>query len=182
MTINIGVVQFPGSNTERETSLAIKRVKMNPVEILWNSKPDLIKECHGYIITGGFSYEDRSRAGVIASLEPIINILKNESKKGKPIFGICNGAQILVESGLVPGTSDDQTSVALADNKRIKSGEVVGTGYYNAWANLKLTIPPNSTAFTRYLSENEMINIPFAHAEGRFIIPDDLLEEMKIND
>ena len=74
MTINIGVVQFPGSNTERETSLAIKRAKMNPVEVLWTSKLDLIKECHGYIITGGFSYEDRSRAGVIASLEPLINI------------------------------------------------------------------------------------------------------------
>ena len=88
MIINIGVVQFPGSNTERETSLAIKRVRMNPVEILWNSNLDLIKECHGYVITGGFSYEDRSRAGVIASLETIIDILKNESKKGKPIFNL----------------------------------------------------------------------------------------------
>ena len=84
MTINIGVVQFPGSNTERETSLAIKRVKMNPVEILWNSNPDLIKECHGYIITGGFSYEDRSRAGVIASLEPIILSLIHISEPTRP--------------------------------------------------------------------------------------------------
>ena len=66
-------------------------------------KSGLIRECHGFIITGGFSYEDRSRAGVIASLEPIINILKM-NQKSKPIFGICNGAQILVESGLVPGT------------------------------------------------------------------------------
>ena len=176
MTINIGVVQFPGSNTERETSLAIKRVKMNPVEILWNSNTDLIRHCDGYVITGGFSYEDRSRAGVIASLEPIISILSSESKKGKPIFGICNGAQILVESGLVPGALNNQTLVALADNKRMKSGEIVGTGYYNAWANLKLSAPQTSTAFTRHLSENEIINIPFAHAEGRFIIPNDLLD------
>ena len=181
MIINIGIVQFPGSNTERETSLAIKRVKMNPIEILWNSNLDLIKNCHGYIITGGFSYEDHSRAGVIASLEPIISILASESKKGKPIFGICNGAQILVESGLVPGTLNNQTSVALADNKRMKSGEIVGTGYYNAWANLRLSVPRTSTAFTRHLSENEIINIPFAHAEGRFIIPDNLLNEMKVN-
>ena len=79
----------------------------------------------------------------------------------------------------MPGTSDNQTSIALADNKRIKSGEVVGTGYYNAWANLKLSVPQNSTAFTRHLSKNEMINIPFAHAEGRYIIPNDLLDEMK---
>ena len=181
MIINIGVVQFPGSNTERETFLAIQRANMNPLEILWNSGLELVQKCDGYIITGGFSYEDRSRAGVIASLEPIIDVLKNESKKGKPIFGICNGAQILVESGLVPGPSNNKTSIALADNKRIKDGSIVGTGYYNAWSNLKLSVPNNSNAFTRHLSEEEMINIPFAHAEGRFIIPEKLLEEMKIN-
>ena len=181
MIINIGVVQFPGSNTERETFLAIQRANMNPLEILWNSDLELVQECDGYIITGGFSYEDRSRAGVIASLEPIMNVLKNESKKGKPIFGICNGAQILVESGLVPGPSNNKTSIALADNKRIKDGSIVGTGYYNAWSNLKLSVPNSSNAFTRHLSEEEMINIPFAHAEGRFIIPEKLLEEMKIN-
>ena len=181
MIINIGVVQFPGSNTERETFLAIQRANMNPLEILWNSDLELVQKCDGYIITGGFSYEDRSRAGVIASLEPIIDVLKNESKKGKPVFGICNGAQILVESGLVPGGSNNKTTIALADNKRIKDGSIVGTGYYNAWSNLKLSVPNNSNAFTRHLSEEEMINIPFAHAEGRFIIPEKLLEEMKIN-
>ena len=179
--MNIGIIQFPGSNTERETIMACNRVGMNPIEFLWNKPVKLLSEYSGYIIVGGFSYEDRSRAGVIASLETIIDILKNESKKGKPIFGICNGAQILVESGLVPGTSDGQTTIALADNKRMKSGEIVGTGYYNAWANLKLSVPKKSTAFTRHFSENEMINIPFAHAEGRFIIPNDLLDEMKKN-
>ena len=110
-----------------------------------------------------------------------MDVLKNESKKRKPIFGICNGAQILVESGLVPGSSNNKTLIALADNKRIKDGYIVGTGYYNAWSNLKLSVPNNSNAFTRHLSEEEMINIPFAHAEGRFIIPEKLLEEMKIN-
>ena len=181
MMINIGVVQFPGSNTERETFLAIQRANMNPVEILWNSDLGSIQECDGYIITGGFSYEDRSRAGVIASLEPIIDILRTESRKGKPIFGICNGAQILVESGLVPGSQNNKTSIALADNKRLKNGSIVGTGYYNAWSNLKLSVPNKSNAFTRHLSKEEIINIPFAHAEGRFIIPGKLLEEMKKN-
>ena len=181
MMINIGVVQFPGSNTERETFLAIQRANMKPVEILWNSDLVSIQDCDGYIITGGFSYEDRSRAGVIASLEPIIDILRTESRKGKPIFGICNGAQILVESGLVPGSQNNKTSIALADNKRLKNGSIVGTGYYNAWSNLKLSVPNKSNAFTRHLSEEEIINIPFAHAEGRFIIPGKLLEEMKKN-
>ena len=177
----IAIIQFPGSNTERETIMACDRVGMKSDEFLWNAPPPSLKKYSGYIIVGGFSYEDRSRAGAIASLEPIIDVLKNESKKGKPIFGICNGAQILVESGLVPGCSNNKTSIALADNKRIKDGSIVGTGYYNAWSNLKLSVPNKSNAFTRQLSEEEIINIPFAHAEGRFIIPEKLLEEMKTN-
>ena len=77
MAINIGVIQFPGSNTERETALALQRSGMYPVEVLWNAKPELVENCEGYIITGGFSFEDRSRAGVIASLDPIMETLKN---------------------------------------------------------------------------------------------------------
>ena len=178
MKINIGVVQFPGSNTERETYLAVKRAGMHPIEILWNSGLKSIQRCHGYIISGGFSFEDRSRAGVIASLEPIMDVLKNESEQGKPILGICNGAQILVESGLVPGGLNNQTTVALADNKRIVSGQRIGTGYFNDWANLKLSVPKKNNAFTIHLDEKEILNIPFAHAEGRFIIPKILLNEL----
>ena len=178
MAINIGVIQFPGSNTERETGLAIKRSNMKPVEVMWNADSQIVQSCDGFIITGGFSFEDRSRAGVVASLDPIMDILKEEAAKGKPVFGICNGAQILVESGLVPGVEKNQTSIALTDNKRIKNGHVVGTGYYNTWAHLKVSVPPESTAFTRHLNSKEIIYIPFAHAEGRFIVPDKLLNEL----
>ena len=178
MAINIGVIQFPGSNTERETGLAIKRSNMKPVEVMWNADSQIVQSCDGFIITGGFSFEDRSRAGVVASLDPIMDILKEEAAKGKPIFGICNGAQILVESGLVPGVEKNQTSIALTDNKRIQNGHVVGTGYYNTWAHLKVSVPPESTAFTRHLNSKEIIYIPFAHAEGRFIVPDKLLNEL----
>ena len=178
MAINIGVIQFPGSNTERETGLAIKRSNMKPVEVMWNADSQIVQNCDGFIITGGFSFEDRSRAGVVASLDPIMDILKEEAAKGKPVFGICNGAQILVESGLVPGVEKNQTSIALTDNKRIQNGHVVGTGYYNTWAHLKVSVPPESTAFTRHLNSKEIIYLPFAHAEGRFIVPDKLLNEL----
>ena len=178
MAIDIGVIQFPGSNKERETGLAIKRGHMNPVEILWNSDTDSVANCDGYIITGGFSFEDRSTAGVIASLDPIMETIKKEAENGKPVFGICNGALILVESGLIPGIKNNQTSIALTDNKRIQDGHVVGTGYFNAWATLKVSVPSESTAFTRHLEHEEIIYVPFAHAEGRFIIPEDLLNEL----
>jgi len=71
----IAVIQFPGSNTELETIAAIKRSGMVPVSHLWNEQSSKLKACDGYIIVGGFSYEDRSRSGIIASLDPIMDTL-----------------------------------------------------------------------------------------------------------
>ena len=175
MSADIAIVQFPGSNTERETFMACERAGLNPVEFLWNENHDVLKSFLGFIIVGGFSYEDRSRSGVIASLDPIINIIKKESEKGKPVLGICNGAQILVESGMVPGINNYSLSSSLSNNKRIVNGEVLGTGYYNEWAHLSCSIDPEDSAFTRSLNAGETMHIPFAHAEGRFVIPDSLL-------
>ena len=178
---NIAIIQFPGSNTERETIMACHRVGLNPVEFLWNEPPKKLPGFDGYIIVGGFAYEDRSRAGVIAALDPIMKQIKVESKKGKPVLGICNGAQILVESGLVPGLENHRVGIALTDNKRVKSGHVLGVGYYNTWANLQMSAPSDRCAFTRRLKSGDFINIPLAHGEGRFIIPNELLEKMISN-
>ena len=174
----IAIIQFPGSNTERETTMACDRVGMKSDEFLWNAPPPSLKKYSGYITVGGFSYEDRSRAGIIAALDPIMNQVKKESSKGKPVLGICNGAQVLVESGLVPGCKDNKPYLSLTDNKRVKNNRVVGVGYYNAWTNLKMPGDPNRSAFTRHLKTNDYIRIPLAHGEGRFIIPEDLLNEM----
>ena len=174
----IAIIQFPGSNTERETFMACHRVSLLPVEFLWNQPLEELSSFDGYIIVGGFSYEDRSRAGVIAALDPIIKQIKVEAKSGKPVLGICNGAQILVESGMVPGLENGRVGVALTDNKRIKKNHVIGVGYYNTWANLTVSVPPDRCAFTRKLKPEESINIPLAHGEGRFIIPSELLEKM----
>ena len=179
---NLGIIQFPGSNTERETNMACNRVGMNSVDFLWNEPKERLSEFDGYVIVGGFAYEDRSRAGVIAALDPIIDQVKIEAAAGKPVLGICNGAQILVESGLVPGLDEHRVGLALTDNKRVRGGHVVGVGYYNTWANLKMSAPPDRCAFTRHLNTGDLINIPLAHGEGRFIIPDALLEKMIAND
>tara|TARA_B100000965_G_scaffold404527_1_gene435528 strand:+ start:1119 stop:2384 length:1266 start_codon:yes stop_codon:yes gene_type:complete len=174
----IAIIQFPGSNTERETFMACHRVGLLPVEFLWNQPLEELSNFDGYIIVGGFSYEDRSRAGVIAALDPIIKQIKVEAKSGKPVLGICNGAQILVESGMVPGLENGRVGVALTDNKRIKKNHVIGVGYYNTWAYLTVSVPTDRCAFTRKLKPEESINIPLAHGEGRFIVPDELLEKM----
>ena len=178
---NIAVIQFPGSNTERETFMACHRAGLNPTEFLWNQPLSQLSEFNGYIIVGGFSYEDRSRAGVIAALDPIMQQIKVEAEAGKPVLGICNGAQVLVESGLVPGLENNRVGVALTDNKRIKQSHVVGVGYYNTWANLKISTDPKRCAFTRTSEPEDIIKIPLAHGEGRFVIPAELLEKMIAN-
>jgi len=182
MKPKIAIIQFPGSNTERETIMACERVGLDPTEFLWNENADFLESYQGYILVGGFSYEDRSRSGVIAALDPIVAQIKVEATKGKPILGICNGAQILVESGLIPGFEKQELGVALTDNKRIKNDQIIGVGYYNAWANLKMNIEPNRSAFTRHLSHGEHIHIPIAHGEGRFIMSDELLKELIDNE
>lgn len=177
--IRIAIIQFPGSNCERETMLAVKRAKMEPVEFLWNENKEKLTEFDGYIIVGGFSYEDRSRAGIIAALDPVMLALKKESEQfGKPILGICNGAQILVETGLVPGVENNKVVMALSENKRVQDGKILGTGYYNTWIHMRLSDNYQRNAFTKYLTPREILNIPIAHGEGRFVMTNALLEEI----
>ena len=86
-----------------------------------------------------------------------------------------------MESGLIPGLDGHRVGVALTDNKRVKSGHVVGVGYYNTWANLKMSVTPERCAFTRHLNTGDFINIPLAHGEGRFILPDKLMQQIIAN-
>lgn len=178
--MRIAIVQFPGSNCERETILAVKRAGMQPVEFLWNEAKEKLREMDGYIIVGGFSYEDRSRAGIIAALDPVMQEIKTQSELGKPVLGICNGAQILVETGLVPGLENNKTALVLTENKRIADGKILGTGYYNAWVHLRLTDQYQRNAFTRFLTPKEILHVPIAHGEGRFVMSDALYQEIDV--
>jgi phosphoribosylformylglycinamidine synthase len=171
----IAVIQFPGSNTELETIAAIERNGMMPISHLWNEPSSNLELCDGYIIVGGFSYEDRSRSGIIASLDPVINTLKKQALVGKPVLGVCNGAQILVESGMVPGNKGFDTIVGLSENKRVRSGQVVGTGYYNTWCYLKSN-KESVSAFIDKSDDGLLLQIPIAHAEGRFVMDKKLQE------
>lgn len=177
--MKMGIVQFPGSNCERETALAVKRAGMEPVEFLWNESHDKLRELDGYIIVGGFSYEDRSRAGIIAALDPVMQEIKAQSEKGKPILGICNGAQILVETGLVPGLENNKLAMVLTENKRMLDGKILGTGYYNTWINMRLSDQYQRNAFTKHLTPKNILHVPVAHAQGRFVMSNALLQEVQ---
>ena len=92
----IAYLQFPGSNTENETKNILQKHGMIPFGHFWNDAPELLNNYDGFIILGGFSFEDRSRSGIIASLEPVVNELKKQALFGKPILGICLGMQVAI--------------------------------------------------------------------------------------
>ena len=122
----IAVIMFPGSNCENETARAITSAGMNAKVIRWNETTGL-SNYDGYVIPGGWSYEDRIRAGVISAKDPIMDIIKKEASNGKVVLGICNGCQILVESGIIPGL-EDNVQMALAPNIN-----PFIQGYYCTW-------------------------------------------------
>ncbi len=163
--IKCAVIAFPGNNCETETARAANRNGFDTKIFRWNQKKDLEKFSPQFIILpGGFSFEDRGRSGLLASKEPIFDYLREVAQTGTIILGICNGAQMVVESGLIPA------EIALAKNiRRDKNGHVLGTGFFNSWVYLK---PENTnTVFTKYLDKN-ILKVPVAHGEGRFVSRD----------
>jgi phosphoribosylformylglycinamidine synthase subunit PurQ / glutaminase len=169
----IAVMYFPGNNCEEETRDRCLDVGMDAKIVRWNTKEKL-SNFDGYIIPGGFSYEDRIRAGVIAAKEKVMDRIRKEVANGKLLLGLCNGAQVLVETGLVPGLKD-KVQMALAPNRN-----PLVSGYYDAWIYIKAINPKN--AFNQFYNENEIIKLPIAHGEGRFITKDSkLIKQLEKN-
>lgn len=173
--IRIAIIQYPGGNCEYETARAVSSCGMEPEIFRWNRDTQELKGFDGYIIPGGFSYQDRVRGGAIAAKKRIIKTLIDEAERGKPILGICNGAQILVEAGMIPGIEWGSIEMALAPN--IMEGR---SGYYCDWVFLR--VEGNRTAFTLNFDKGEVLPIPIAHAEGRFVTRSEgLLDQLIAN-
>lgn len=177
----VAVLQFPGNNSEYETRRALWDAGMDADFFRWNEDPAGLDAFDGFVIPGGFSYEDRGRSGLIASMDPIMQEIRRQADKGKPVLGICNGAQILVESGLVPGGPNHELLMSLARNKRVKNGEILGVGFYNENVFIRCDAP-RRCAFTLDYHGGEVEQVPVAHGEGRFTtsIPG-LLEKLREN-
>ena len=169
--IKIAIIQFPGTNCESESFRAIKQAGLKPEFFRWNDDFNKLRDFGGYFIPGGFSYEDRVRSGAIAARDPLMAVIKLEALKGKPVIGICNGAQILVESGMIPGLESDHLGSSLAWNTR---------GYLNIWVRIKNDCPAGRTAFNDF-PVGHHFKLPIAHGEGRWAIPEAILEQLKNN-
>jgi phosphoribosylformylglycinamidine synthase I len=171
----VAVIQFPGVNCEYETASAVRSIGLEAEIFRWNEDPALLGECAGIILPGGFAYQDRIRAGVVAAKDRIMDSVSELAGQGRPVLGICNGAQVLVESGLIPGIHWEKVDLALAPNVMADR-----EGYYCTWVYLRRE--PGGCLWTGRYYEGEVIPIPIAHAEGRFVTEDEaVLREMKKN-
>jgi len=160
--VKVGVIVFPGSNCDRDMYHVLKDVFHLDAEYFWHEK-GLPKNLDAVILPGGFSYGDRLRAGVIAAHSPIIEDVRKMAEKGIPILGVCNGFQILVESGLLPGVLLKNTSL----------------NFMCQWTNL--IVENNTTPFTNQFRLHQKIPIPIANGEGRYYVDDITLKKLKKN-
>ncbi len=159
--MKFAVIQFPGSNCDFDLLWAIRDVMQAEAEFVWHEENSL-SDFDGVLIPGGFSYGDYLRCGAIASFSNIMPEIKRLAAEGKPVFGTCNGFQILVEAGLLPG--------ALIQNDSLK--------FVSKWQNLKVN---NNSKFTTVFSEDEVISLPIAHGEGKYIADEQTLADLKEN-
>ncbi len=159
--MKFAVIQFPGSNCDFDLLWAIRDVMQAEAEFVWHEENSL-SGFDGVLIPGGFSYGDYLRCGAIASFSNIMPEIKRLAAEGKPVFGTCNGFQILVEAGLLPG--------ALIQNDSLK--------FVSKWQNLKVN---NNSKFTTVFSEDEVISLPIAHGEGKYIADEQTLADLKEN-
>ena len=162
MYVKVGVIVFPGSNCDRDMFHVLTDVFNLDTQYYWHEK-HLPKDIDAIVLPGGFSYGDRLRAGVIAAHSPVIEDVKKMANKGTPVLGVCNGFQILVESGLLPG-------VLLKNNS---------LNFMCQWTNL--IVENNKTPFTNKLKLHQKIPIPIANGEGRYFVDADTLKELKKN-
>jgi phosphoribosylformylglycinamidine synthase len=175
----IAVVFFPGMNCEVESLRALCRNGLDAEIVRWNEDKSVLDKFDGVLIPGGFSFEDRGRSGIVSSKEPILDKIRQMVDQSKPVIGICNGAQVLVEGGLVPSITDG-VDMSLARNKRISvEEEVLGTGFYHDWVYIKNTADKKRTPFNNF---DQVIKVPIAHGEGRFIASDSVIDYLNQND
>lgn len=158
--MKFGVVVFPGSNCDHDAYHVISKVIGQPVDFIWHRDTSL----DGYdciVLPGGFSYGDYLRTGAIASHSPIMRSVVSFARSGGYVFGICNGFQILCESGLLPGALIRNSSLSFVCR------------------HVDLRVERTDTAFTRDYARGQVLSIPVAHGEGNYVCDPETLARIE---
>lgn len=160
--MKFAVIVFPGSNCDVDMYHAVKDELGEEVEYVWHTA-DNLDEYDAVLLPGGFSYGDYLRCGAIAHYSNVMAAVKKAAEAGKPVLGVCNGFQILVESGLLPG--------ALIRNQNLKF----------MCRPVELRVQNNNTMFTSQYEAGEIITIPIAHGEGNYYCDEETLKKLEAN-
>lgn len=155
-----GVVIFPGSNCDHDVYHVLKHVLGQEVTFLWHGD-DHIADCELVVLPGGFSYGDYLRAGAMAALSPIMADVKRHAEAGGLVLGICNGFQMLLESGLLPG--------AMRRNRNLRF----------ECRDVYLRVERDDLPFTRGYRQGQVVRMPIAHAEGNYFQSEDALDALE---
>ncbi len=156
------VITFPASNCNRDATTTLEKFT-DRVDNIWHKETNLANDYDLIIIPGGFSYGDYLRSGAMASISPVISEVKRLAKRGTRILGICNGFQILTETGLLPG--------ALIKNKSSKF----------ICRDVFLRVENNDNFFTKEYKKCQVIKVPIAHAEGNYYADCETLKKLEDN-
>jgi phosphoribosylformylglycinamidine synthase len=160
--MKFGVVVFPGSNCDHDAFYAIGNVLKRPVEIIWHQSENLAN-CDAIILPGGFAFGDYLRTGAIARFSPVMKPVEKFAKGGGMVLGICNGFQILLEAGLLPG--------AMMRN----------SGLRFICRHVHIRVEQTDTPFTNAAAKGQILKIPINHGEGNFTCDESTLAELEKN-
>ena len=160
--MKISVLQFPGTNCEYDAKYAFEQLGCE-VEIIWHKEKSIPVDTDLLVIPGGFSYGDYLRSGAIARFANVMESVQEYASKGGKVLGICNGFQILLEAGLLPGAMKRNDSLHFISK------------YHT------LKVINNDNTFLSLLKKDEVLNIPVAHHDGNYFIDDKGLKELEQN-
>jgi len=155
------VITFPGSNCDRDLAMALEAVSGTPAIRVWHGDAELPERLDFIGVPGGFSYGDYLRSGAMAARSPIMRAVSEAAGRGVPVFGVCNGFQVLTEAGLLPG--------ALMRN----------AGQTFICRTVPLTVENNRSLFTAGYKAGQTIRVPVAHHDGNYFADEDTLDRLE---
>ena len=155
------VIQFPGSNEDRDMRFAMKSLLGQSSELVWHKESELPPLTRAVLLPGGFSYGDYLRCGAMAKYSPVMAAVKRFAEAGGPVMGVCNGFQVLCESGLLPG--------ALVRNHHL----------HFVCDFVRVRVEHSRAPFTTRAREGDVLRIPIKHGEGAFFAPPEVLERLE---
>lgn len=161
--MKVTILQFPGTNCEYDTQYAFEKLGAK-TQILWHKESSVPTDTDLLVVAGGFSYGDYLRSGAIAKFSPVMMGVKEYAKKGGRVLGICNGFQVLTESGLLPGALMRNSSLHFISKHH------------------HLKVINNNNIFLKNLSVCDIVNVPIAHHDGNYYIDSEGLKNLYANE